>query len=358
MAKLDLYELLGAERNASSEDLKQAYRRLAKELHPDRHPNDPNAADRFKEINAAYDVLKDPQKRSIYDRFGHEGLNGAGAQGGNPFGSADIGDAFANMFGEIFGDFMGGGTQRPRTMRRQGRDVRYDIEVDLEAAYHGKQVEMRVPCLVPCNACAETGSASRSSPQSCSACGGSGRFRTSQGFMTFEQTCPTCRGQGQAIRDPCQACGGSGRRRGDHDIKVSVPAGIAHGGKLKVSGRGEAGILGGPAGDLYLVVSIREHPQFDRAGDDLRTNIDIHMTLAALGGDIETNTIDGGTARVSVPPGTQSGNRLRLRGKGMPSLQRGGHGDLYLDVLVRTPTRLSRKQRSLLEEFAELSGEQ
>lgn len=357
MATPDLYELLGVQRNASPEDLKQAYRQLARELHPDRHPNDSKAADRFKEINAAYDILKDPQKRAIYDRFGPEGLNGAAAQGGNPFGNADISDAFANMFGEIFGDFMGGGTQHTRTLRRQGRDVGFDLKIDLEAAFRGKQVELRVPCLVSCTACAATGSASRSDPQSCSSCGGSGRFRTSQGFMTFEQTCPTCRGQGQAIRDPCQACGGSGRRRGEHDIKVSVPAGISDGSKLKVAGRGEAGILGGPAGDLYLVVSVREHPEFDRVGDDLRASLDISMTLAALGGEVETPTIDGGMARVSVPAGTQSGGRIRLRGKGMPSLQRGGRGDLYLDVLVRTPTRLNRQQRKILEEFAKSYGE-
>ncbi len=357
MANIDLYELLGVERGSSPEDLKQAYRRLAKQLHPDRHPKNSSAAERFKEINAAYDVLKDPQKRAIYDRFGQEGLNGGAAQGGNPFGGPDIGDAFASMFGEIFGEFMGGGAQRPRTLRRQGRDVRYDLEVELESAYHGKAVDLRVPCNVPCTACAATGSASRSGPQACHPCGGSGRFRSSQGFMTIEQACPTCRGQGQAIRDPCHACSGIGRRQGEHEIKVTVPAGITHGGKLKVAGRGEAGTLGGPGGDLYLVVTIRDHPTYHRVGDDLRSNIAVPMTLAALGGDIETDTIDGGTARVSVPPGTQSGNRLRLRGKGMPSLQRGGHGDLYLDVLVRTPTRLSRRQRKLLEEFAELSGD-
>lgn len=357
MANLDLYELLGVERDASPEALKQAYRRLARELHPDRRPDDARAAERFKEINAAYDILKDPQKRAIYDRYGPEGLNGAGGPAGNPFAGADISDAFASMFGEIFGDFMGGGPQRPRTMRRQGRDVRFDIEIDLESAYHGKEVELRVPCMVPCTACAATGSASRKSPETCSSCGGSGQIHTRQGFMAIQQTCGACRGQGQAIRNPCQACGGTGRRRGEHDIKVRVPAGISDGGKLKVANRGEAGILGGPPGDLYLVVAIAEHRRFDRVGSDLRTNLDIPMTLAALGGEIETETIDGTTARVSVPPGTQSGNRLRLRGKGMPSVNRSSQGDLYLDVLVRTPTKLNRRQRKLLEEFASLSDE-
>ncbi len=355
MADRDLYRLLGVERSVSPEDLKQAYRRLAKELHPDRNPDDAHAAERFKEINAAYDVLKDPQKRAVYDRYGHEGLNGSGGPAGNPFGGADIGDAFANMFGEIFGDIMGGGGQRTRSARQHGRDVRYDLEIDLAAAYHGREVELRVPCPVACTACNATGSASRAAPQSCPHCGGSGRLRSSQGFMTFEQPCGACQGQGQAIRDPCQACGGSGRRRGEHDIKVRVPAGIAHGGKLKVANRGEAGVRGGPAGDLYLVVSIREHPQFERIGDQLRTNVDVPMTTAALGGEVETETIDGGTARVSVPAGTQSGSRLRLRGKGMPRLGRSGYGDLHLDVLVRTPTRLNRRQRKLLEEFAALS---
>ena len=358
MARPDLYELLGVSRDVSPEDLKRAYRRLVKELHPDRHPGDTRAVDRFKEINAAYDILKDPKKRSVYDRFGAEGLNGRG-QAGNPYGQADIGDAFASMFGEIFGDFVGGGGgQRTQRVQRQGRDVRYDIDIDLEAAFHGREVNLRVACAVACSACASTGSASRSAPQHCGTCNGAGRVRSSQGFMTFEQTCPACRGQGQRIHDPCRACGGTGRRRGEHEVKVRIPAGIRDGATLRVAGRGEAGIQGGPAGDLLLVVSMRPHRRFKRDGDHLLTGIDIPMTVAALGGEVEAPTLDGEVTTVTVPAGTQSGSRLRARGEGMPNLQSGRRGDLHLDVLVRTPTRLNRRQRKLLEQFAELSRDE
>jgi len=359
MAERDLYELLGVQRNASPEALKRAYRRLVKELHPDRHPGDAAAAERFKEINAAYDVLKDPRKRAVYDRLGHAGLNGsASGHGGGAYAGGDLGDVLSSLFGEgfgeVFGEFVGGGG---RSGRQRGQDLTYSVEIDLEEAFRGKELELRIPGDVPCAACGATGSVSRKAPQSCGPCGGRGSIRRAHGFMTVEHTCPTCRGQGKSIQDPCSACGGAGRRRGERDISVRIPAGIPDGGKLKMANKGEAGMLGGPPGDLYLEVSIAEHPRFRRAGDHLRTDIDIPMTLAALGGAVEAVTIDGVKAKVKVPAGTQSGSRLRIRQKGMPNLRTGDRGDLFLDVLVNTPTRLSRRQRKLLEEFAELSGE-
>ena len=352
MAQRDLYEVLGVDRSANEDDLKKAYRRLAKKLHPDQNRGDAQAAERFKEINAAYDILKDGQKRAAYDRFGHAAFNGSASGRAGPFAGPDIGDAFADMFGDIFGEFMGGRAGAQRGAAGRGGDEGFEIAVDLADAFEGKKVKMRVPTLVACNACGATGSASRSAPSACRTCGGRGRVRTQQGFMMMERTCPTCRGQGESIRDPCRACGGSGRRDGSHEVEVRIPPGIEDGNRLRLTGKGEAGMRGGASGDLYLTVRVRKDDEYDRNGADLRSHLSVPFTTAALGGAVRARTIDGRGAEVRIPAGTETGEWVKLRGRGMPALNGSGRGDHYVSVHVATPKDLTRKQKRLLEEFA------
>ncbi len=347
MAK-DLYEILGAERNASADDLKKAFRNLAKEHHPDRNPGDEEAEHRFKEINLAYEILKDPEKRAAYDRYGHAAFDnsgGAGA-GGFDFGS---GSGFADIFDEMFGEFMGG--RRGRGGNQRGSDLRYNLEISLEDAFKGRSTEIRVPTSVTCDSCDGSGAEGGAQPVSCPTCNGAGKMRSQQGFFTVERTCPSCRGAGQVIDKPCQNCSGSGRTQKEKALSVKIPPGVEDGTRIRLSGEGEAGLNGAPAGDLYIFLSLTPHRLFQRDQADIFCNVPMSMTSAALGGVVEVPTIDGGKAKVNVPPGTQTGQQFRLRNKGMSVLNARQRGDMYVEARIETPVNLSRKQRELLQEF-------
>jgi molecular chaperone DnaJ len=371
MAKRDYYEVLGVARGADAEEIKKAYRRKAKELHPDRNSDNPNAEAQFKEVNEAYDILKDGQKKAAYDRFGHAAFDGgmgasagaggfrrgaAGAQQGGDFASA-----FSDVFEDLFGDFMGqrqGGAQgggRPRAMR--GSDLRYNLRVTLEDAFSGLQKTIRVPTAVTCSACEGKGTEGASEPASCPTCSGLGKVRAQQGFFTVERTCPTCGGAGQIIKNPCSGCGGAGRVEKERQLSVNIPAGVETGTRIRLSGEGEAGMRGGPAGDLYIFIEVADHPIFQRDGQDLYCRVPVTMTAAALGGEVEVPTIDGGRSRVRVPSGSQTGRQMRLRGKGMPSLRGGPAGDMYLELAVETPVNLTSRQKELLREFEAASDD-
>jgi len=350
MAKRDYYEVLGVTKTADEKELKVAFRKLAMQFHPDRNPGDQEAETRFKEINEAYDCLKDGQKRAAYDRYGHAAFeNGAGGPGAGGFNgdfAQTMSDIFENFFGGDFGGRSGRGSGRER-----GADLRYNMEVSLEEAYAGKQVEIKVPTTVVCEACSGSGAKAGTTAQTCRTCGGHGRVRAVQGFFTIERTCPTCQGRGQVIPDPCKVCGGTGHTSVEKTLAVNIPAGIEDGNRIRLAGEGEAGGRGGPAGDLYIFVSIRPHAFFQRDGADVFCHVPISMTTAALGGMIDVPTLSGETAKVKIPEGTQSGKRIPLKGKGMPILRTRGHGDLYIQVGVETPQRLTKRQRELLEEF-------
>jgi molecular chaperone DnaJ len=363
MAKRDYYDILGVERGASAAELKSAYRSKAKELHPDRNPGDKDAEHKFKELNEAYDVLKDDQKRAAYDRFGHgafEGMGAGGAPGG--FGGAgagpDFGSAFADMFDDLFGEFMGGGRGGPggmggrrRSGAMRGSDLRYDMAISLEDAYRGKKTEIRVRASETCGRCEGTGAEPGSTPVTCPTCSGAGRVRSSQGFFTIERTCPTCGGAGRTVKDPCGGCAGTGRVEKDRTLSVTIPAGVEDGTRIRLAGEGEAGMRGGPKGDLYIFLGIQPHPLFQRDGPHLFCRVPISIATAALGGTIEVPTIDGGRAKVTIPAGTQSGRRFRLRGKGMPVMRSEQRGDLYIEAVVETPVNLTARQKELLKEF-------
>ncbi len=361
MAKRDYYEILAVERNASEQDLKSAFRKLAKDHHPDRNPGDKDAEQKFKELNEAYEVLKDPQKRAAYDRFGHAafegGMGGRGA-GGAGFGP-DFASSMSDIFDDLFGEFMGGrrgaGGQQRRSGRERGADLRYNMEITLNDAFAGKTAQVRVPTSVTCETCAGSGAKAGTKPATCATCGGMGKVRASQGFFTIERTCPTCQGRGETIADPCSACNGAGRMVKERTLSVNIPAGVEDGTRIRLSGEGEAGLRGGPAGDLYIFLSIQAHEYFQRDGADVFCRVPISMTTAALGGQIEVPTLDGTVSRVKVPDGTETGKQFRLKGKGMPVLRSTTAGDLYIQVDVETPKNLTRKQRELLEEFEKLS---
>src|SRR5882762_6412147 len=351
MAKRCYYEILEVERSASDGELKSAFRKLAMKWHPDRNPNDTTSEHRFKEINEAYEVLKDGDKRAAYDRFGHAAFEhgGPGAAGfGNDFGSA-----FSDLFEGIFG--MGGGG-RGRTGRERGADLRYNMEISLEEAYAGKTAQVRIPTSVTCEACSGSGAKTGTKPKTCPTCGGQGRIRHAQGFFTLERTCPACQGRGQVIDNPCPSCSGSGRVTRERSLSVNIPAGVEDGTRIRLAGEGEAGVRGGPAGDLYIFLSLASHQFFQREGADLHCRVPISMVAAALGGEFEVPTIDGNNSRVKVPEGTQSGRRFRLQGKGMPVLRSKQTGDMYVQVLVETPQKLTKRQRELLAEFERLSS--
>jgi molecular chaperone DnaJ len=351
MAKRDFYEVLGVARGAGEAELKRAYRKLAMELHPDRNPGDAAAEARFKELNEAYEVLKDPQKRAAYDQFGHQAFEhgGMGGRGGG----FDF-TSFADVFDDLFGDFMGGG--RRRGTNNRGSDLRYNLTISLEEAFSGKRAQIRVPTAVTCEACRGSGGEAGAEPTACQTCRGMGRVRAQQGFFTVERTCPTCQGSGRVISNPCKACNGSGRAQRERTLAVNIPAGVEDGTRIRLSGEGEAGIRGGQPGDLYIFVTVAPHRFFRRDGAHLFCRVPIPMTRAALGGEVEVPTIEGRPVGIVIPPGTQTGRQIRLKGKGLTELHGSQRGDLYIEVVVETPVRLSRRQQELLREF-ERAGE-
>jgi molecular chaperone DnaJ len=352
MAKRCYYETLSVERTATEVDIKTAFRKQAMQCHPDRNPSDTQAEVRFKEVNEAYEVLKDPDKRAAYDRFGHaafeHGMGGAAAGFG-----ADFGTTFSDLFEGIFG--MSGGRGRG-TGRERGADLRYNMEIALQEAFAGKNAQIRIPTSVTCEACSGSGAKTGTKPKTCSMCAGAGRVRHAQGFFTLERTCPQCHGRGQSIDSPCGACSGSGRVTRERTLSVNIPPGVEDGTRIRLAGEGEAGVRGGPPGDLYIFLSIGSHPFFQREGADLYCRVPVSMVTAAVGGEFEVPTIDGGKTKVKVPEGTQSGRRFRLQGKGMPVLRARQSGDMYVQVLVETPQKLTKKQRELLAEFDRLSS--
>ena len=354
MSKRDYYEVLGVTRTCTEVELKAAFRKLAMQHHPDRNPGDKDCEHRFKEINEAYDVLKDGDKRAAYDRYGHAAFE-QGGMGAGGF-SADFGSAFADIFEGIFG--MPGGRARSSSGRERGSDLRYNMEITLDDAYLGKTAQIRIPTSVTCEACSGSGAKAGSKPKTCATCGGMGRVRHAQGFFTLERTCPMCQGRGQVIEDPCKSCGGAGRVTRERTLSVNIPAGVEDGTRIRLAGEGEAGVRGGPPGDLYIFLSLTPHEFFQRDGADLHCRVPISMVTAALGGDFEVPSIDGGKAKVKVPSGTQTGRRFRLTGKGMPVLRTKQTGDMYVQVSVETPQNLSKRQRELLTEFEKLSSEQ
>lgn len=352
MAKIDYYQILEVSRTASADEIKRAYRQKAKQLHPDRNKDNPDAEAQFKEVNEAYDCLKDPQKKAAYDRFGHAAFEqggGFGARGG----AGDFG-AFADMFEDLFG----GGFARQRGGRSRasrGQDMRYDLQITLEEAFTGAQKTLEVPGSAPCDACEGTGAEGAVEPVTCPTCSGMGKVRAQQGFFTVERSCPTCNGAGQIVKNPCEKCQGEGRLRKDRTLSVNIPAGVETGTRIRLSGEGQAGMRGGPAGDLYIFIEVAEHEIFTRDGQLLACQVPVSMVTAALGGEVEVPNIDGGRSRVRIPAGSQSGRQMRLRGKGMPPLagraRSSEPGDMLIELLVETPVNLTARQKELLREF-------
>jgi molecular chaperone DnaJ len=352
MAKRCYYEVLEVERTAADGELKAAFRKLAMKWHPDRNPGDATCEIRFKEINEAYEVLKDGDKRAAYDRYGHAAFEQGGGHGpGGGFGT-EFGSAFSDLFEGIFGM----ASARSRTSRERGADLRYNMEISLDEAYAGKTAQVRIPTSVTCESCSGSGAKAGSKPKACATCGGMGRIRHAQGFFTLERTCPSCQGRGQVIDNPCPSCSGSGRVTRERTLSVNIPPGVEDGTRIRLTGEGEAGVRGGPAGDLYIFLSLGAHQFFQREGADLHCRVPISMVTAALGGEFEVPTIGGGNTRVKVPDGTQSGRRFRLQGKGMPVLRSKQSGDMYVQVVVETPQKLTKRQRELLGEFERLSS--
>jgi molecular chaperone DnaJ len=355
MSKRDYYEVLGVARGVSEGDLKSAFRRLAKEHHPDKNPGDKASEQKFRELAEAYEVLKDPDKKAAYDKFGHAAFeNGrGGGQGPGGFGP-EFATSMSDIFDDLFGEFMGGrggGRQRQGGGRERGSDLRYNLEISLSDAYMGKTAQIRVPTSVGCETCSGTGAKAGSKPKPCQMCAGHGKVRASQGFFTIERTCPTCMGRGELIDDPCAKCSGAGRVTKERTLSVNIPAGVEDGTRIRLAGEGEAGVRGGPAGDLYIFLSIKAHEFFQRDGADIFCRVPISMTTATLGGQIDVPTVEGQATRVKVPEGTETGKQFRLKGKGMPVLRAKVQGDMYIQVDVETPKNLTRRQRELLEEF-------
>jgi len=348
MPQQDFYETLGVTREAGADELKRAYRKLAMKYHPDRNPGDASAEQRFKDVNAAYDVLKDSQKRAAYDRFGHDAFVNGGSPGAGA-GDFGFGGGFADIFDEMFGEFMGG--RRGGTAASRGSDLRYNMEIVLEDAFEGKQTQIRVPTSVVCEGCSGSGAEEGSAPVACKSCHGRGRIRAQQGFFTIERTCPNCNGAGRVVERPCKACDGSGRTHKEKTLQVNIPPGVEDGTRIRLSGEGEAGLRGAPAGDLYIFLSIAPHRFFQRDGANIHCQVPIPMTTAALGGSIEVPSIDGGRAKVTIAPGTQAGQQFRLRDKGMRVLRSKARGDMYIRISVETPVNLTRRQQELLREF-------
>ena len=344
VAKRDFYEVLGVARTVSDAELKSAFRKAAMQCHPDRNPGDRAAEARFKELNEAYQTLSDAQKRAAYDRYGHAAFEQGGGMGDG------FASSMADIFDDLFGDMMGRRGRNP-SGRERGADLRYNLEVTLEEAYQGKTAQIKLPTAVTCEGCAGSGAKPGSKPHVCKTCGGHGRVRAQQGFFAIERTCPSCHGRGQMIDNPCDVCSGSGRVTRERTLSVNVPAGVEDGTRIRLSGEGEAGHRGGPPGDLYIFLSLKPHPFFQRDGADLYCRVPVSMVQAALGGEFIVRTLDGGEATVRVPEGCQSGRQLKLRSKGMPALRSRDLGDLYVQINVETPQNLTRRQRELLAEF-------
>ncbi len=361
--KRDYYELLGVQRNATEDEIKKAYRKMAMKYHPDRNPNNAEAAEKFKEVSEAYEVLSDAPKRQRYDQYGHDGLKSAFGPGGFDFGrdfshSGDFQDIFSSLFGGggggIFGDMFGGGGQRRRSRdgSQRGADLRFDLEIDLEEAIFGVERNIDLPVTEACGECNGTGAAKGSSRESCRQCGGQGSVVSNGGFIQFQQTCPVCRGEGTIIRTPCKKCNGAGRVKVRRNLSLRIPAGVETGSRLRVTGKGEGGVRGGPAGDLYVILHVRDHDIFERQGEDLACTVPVSPDVAALGGDLPVPTPDG-LATLKLPHSTPNGKVFRLRGKGVPNLNGAGAGDLHVRISVEVPSHLSSSQKRLLQSFAE-----
>jgi len=353
MAKQDFYEILGVSKSASADELKKAYRTLAMKRHPDRNPGDKSAEQKFKEVNEAYDILKDDQKRAAYDRFGHAAFEQGGGRGPGDFGFSG---GFAHIFDEMFGEFMDGG-RRGQAGPSRGSDLRYNLEISLEDSFRGKQTTVRVQTLVACEQCKGSGAEAGSKPIACPTCHGRGRARVQQGFFTIERTCPACQGAGRVIDNPCKACAGQGRTHREKTLSVNIPPGVEDGTRIRLAGEGEVGIRGASAGDLYIFITVAPHRIFQRDGANIFCRVPIPFTTAALGGAIEVPTVDGSRARVTVPPGTQSGHQFRLKSKGMTVLRSPARGDMFIEATVETPVNLNKRQQELLREFEKAGGE-
>lgn len=354
MSEKDFYKTLGISRDADAAEIKKAYRKMAMKYHPDQNKDNPEAEAKFKEVNEAYDVLKDEQKRAAYDRYGNAAFDGSmgggGAGGGFGGGAGGFGAGnFSDIFEDMFGDFMGGRGGRGNQSR--GSDVQYTMEVTMEEAFKGKEATIKLPLNEECDSCGGKGAESGSSVEQCGTCGGVGRVRAQQGFFTIERTCPTCNGQGESIKNPCTKCGGEGRIKKTKSLKVKIPAGVEHGRRIRLNGEGEAGVRGGPAGDLYVLIAIKPHKLFKRDGANLHCRVPITVTKAALGGDVKVPTIEGTSAKVKIPEGTQTGQQFRLKGKGMSILRSDGRGDMYIEIFVETPVNLDKKQKDLMSQL-------
>ena len=353
MSKADYYELLGVARSCSEAELKSAFRKAAMQHHPDRNPGDNDAEVKFKEINEAYQALSDKEKRAAYDRFGHAAFEQGGGGGPGGFGGDGFASSMSDIFDDLFGGFGGGRTRGGGggNGRERGSDLRYNMEIMLDDAFRGKTATIKVPTSVACEPCAGSGAKPGSKPKTCSTCAGHGRVRAQQGFFAIERTCPTCAGRGEVIENPCATCSGAGRVTRERSLSVNIPAGVEDGTRIRLSGEGEAGLRGGPAGDLYIFLSIKPHPFFQRDGADLFCQVPISMVKAALGGEVNVRTLDGSESVVKIPEGTQSGRQFKLRGKGMPVLRSREVGDLHIQARVETPQSLTKRQRELLAEF-------
>jgi molecular chaperone DnaJ len=345
------YETLEVERSVDEAGLKTAFRKLAMKWHPDKNPGDPSCEHKFKEISEAYEILKDGNKRAAYDRYGHAAFEQGGGGAGHGFGAG-----FASSFSDIFEDLFGMSGRGGRGGRERGADLRYNMEITLEEAFQGKTAQIQIPVAVTCEQCSGTGAKAGTKPKACTMCGGAGRVRQAQGFFTLERTCPGCQGRGQMIESPCPSCSGQGRVQKDRSLSVNIPPGVEDGTRIRLAGEGEAGVQGGPPGDLYIFLSLASHQFFQRDGADLHCRVPVSMVAAAVGGDFEVPTIDKAKAKVKVPAGTQSGRRFRIAGKGMPVLRSRQMGDMYVQVVVETPQNLTKKQKELLAEFEKLSS--
>ena len=360
MSSKDFYKTLEVEKTASADDIKKAFRKLAMKFHPDQNKDNPEAEEKFKEVNQAYDVLKDEQKRAAYDRFGAAAFDGSmggrpGGPGGNPGDFAGFG-GFTDIFEDMFGDFMGGKGAR-NTSPGRGSDIQYTMEISLEDAFKGKEAKIKIPMNDLCDKCGGSGAEGSSTAENCPTCDGQGRIRQQQGFFTIERTCPTCAGMGKTIKNPCKGCSGQGRVKKEKNLKVKIPPGVDHGRRIRLAGEGEAGLRGGSQGDLYVLLSIKPHKFFKRNGADLHCRVPIPVTRAGLGGDVEVPTIEGTPSNVKIPAGTQTGQQFRIKGKGMTTLRSDARGDLYIEIFVETPVNLDRKQQDLLRELDKSIGD-